>query len=301
MNAYSLLSSALLLFFLGGCATTSSETDKNVNVKKTDSNTMAPNSFDIQGHRGCRGLLPENSIIAFEHAIKLGVTTLEMDVVVSKDQQIIVSHEPQFSEEICDNNYGITNFFKTPYEEIKKVACSAIPHPRFSEQKNIPIYKPLLKDVIQKMDSISNQSIRYNIELKSIAKDYGVFYPEPEIFISLVVDILNRYDLTSRTTLQSFDVNILNLLNKKHPEITTAYLVEGNENFRDAFSKITFTPSIYSPDYTLINDSLITFLKEKNIQLIPWTVNDPKDMKRLISKGVNGIITDYPDKLIALL
>ncbi len=256
--------------------------------------------FDIQGHRGCRGLLPENSIEGFKKAIDLGVHTLELDIVISKDDKIIVSHDPFFRKELTDD-LSITNFYQTNYSEIKKVSVGHVAHPRFKEQQPLKTYKPLLDEVVKICDFHSAKKIRYNIELKSLVSGYGIYYPQPEQYVDLVCTFLKEKNLTSRVTLQSFDVNVLNLLHSKYPEFTVAYLVEKNKDFNNAFEKINFKPQIYSPDYKLIDKALISYLNQNNIKLIPWTVNDALEMKKLIDLGVDGIITDYPNLLIEQL
>jgi len=260
--------------------------------------------IDIQGHRGCRGLMPENSIEGFKKAIDLGVHTLEMDVVVSKDNQVVVSHEVFFNEEIC-TDVSIRNIYQTPYDQIKSIDCGSKPHKRFPNQQKLKTYKPLLKDVITEMTKYTKAKglppIKYNIELKSKKEGYGIYYPNPEEFVTLVTSIIRENNLENATTLQSFDVNILNILHDKAPNITTAYLVENNQDFKQAFTLIHFKPSIYSPDFKLINQDLLMYLKQQNIKLIPWTVNEVSDMKKLIQWNVDGIITDYPNRLIPLL
>ena len=118
--------------------------------------------FDIQGHRGCRGLLPENSIVAMKKAVDLGVTTLELDVVISADHQVLLSHEPFLSHEICldsngneiyENNEKSYNLYKMNYDEIRKCDCGSKIHPRFLSQEKVKTYKPLLSEMI---DSVEN-------------------------------------------------------------------------------------------------------------------------------------------------
>jgi len=154
--------------------------------------------FDIQGHRGCRGLLPENTIEAFKKAIDLGVTTLEMDVVISKDNQVLLSHEPFLSHEIALDLNGNEiaekeeknfNLYQMNYAQIKQYDCGSKIHPRFSEQEKIKTFKPLLSEVIDFAESYIQKNypgrkIQYNIETKSDPKGNNLFHPKPKEYVN---------------------------------------------------------------------------------------------------------------------
>lgn len=148
--------------------------------------------MDIQGHRGCRGLLPENSLPAFEKAIDLGVNTLELDVVVSKDLRVVVSHEPYMSKTICTmpngndiNNPYQLNLFQMSYDSIKKFDCGTRFHPSYPEQEKITTNKPLLSEVFDLVKS-KDSDVWFNIEIKSLSQFYGVYTPFPEDYVKVV-------------------------------------------------------------------------------------------------------------------
>ncbi len=270
--------------------------------------------FDIQGHRGCRGLYPENSLSAFEHAVKLGVTTLELDVVISQDFNVVVSHEPFFSHEYCALPSGerikasdeqTYNLYKMPYQRIKQFECGLLVHPRFPNQQKVPSYKPLLHEVITVGDSTAKQMNRplpsYNVELKSTIAGTGKYHPEPAVFVDLVIQALSRSNITGRVTLQSFDLAILRELHQRQTPHDLALLLDENGTFEDAISSLGFYPDIYSCNYNMLAEGQVQKLHEQGLRVIPWTVNDTSSMKALISWQVDGIITDYPDRLIELI
>lgn len=271
--------------------------------------------LDIQGHRGCRGLLPENTIAGFIEAVKLGVHTLEMDVVISADSQVVVSHEPWFNFEISTSPNGNTfteeegnciNLFKLNYTQIAKYDVGLKSHPRFTQQKKIQASKPLLIDVFNEVDSfcrVKNIKLpNFNIEIKSTVKEEKLNYqPAYNVFSDLVINLISSTLMQTRCTIQSFDMRILQYIHKKYPQQQLALLIEYNADYNQAIKNLGFKPEIYSCHYTYVNQEMINDLHRQQIKVIPWTVNKVEDMKNLINQGVDGIITDYPDSLIALV
>lgn len=269
-----------------------------------------PPLFDKQGHRGCRGLLPENTIPAMLKAIDLGVTTLETDVVVTADKQLILSHEPFFNHEITTKPDGTAvsateekelNIYQMNYATVRTYDVGLKPLPRFPRQEKIAIYKPLLADMI---DTVEAYCIRtgkpapaYNIETKSQPATDGIYHPAPREFVDLLVALINEKNIHSRVTIQSFDIRTLQYLHQKDPAIATALLIEANHHhtFALQLKELGFLPTIYSPYFSLVNPLLVKQCKDLGIKLIPWTVNDKQKIKELREMGVDGIITDYPD------
>lgn len=266
--------------------------------------------FDLQGHRGARGLLPENTIPAFLEALNNGVTTLELDVVITKDGEVLVSHEPCMSHEICLKPDGSTiseeeeekyNIYKMTYTETQQFDCGLKPHPRFPEQKKVKITKPLLRNVIAAAEdhikSYTLYEVDYNIEIKSERGEEGKSQPSIEEFSERVFDVINKYLPLERVVIQSFDFRVLQYWHKKHPQVRLAALVENKKSVEANLRELGFTPSVYSPDFTLLkSQQAVLDLKKKKIRVIPWTVNAPEDMRRLRAWGVDGIITDYPNR-----
>jgi glycerophosphoryl diester phosphodiesterase len=277
-------------------------------VKKT--NTSFQPEFDKQGHRGCRGLMPENTIPSMIKALQLGVTTLEMDAVITKDKQVILSHEPFFNHEISTQPDGKLispseeksfNIYKMTYFETQQFDVGLRPHPRFIQQQKIPVKKPLLADVIDSVEQYCTLHKLplpfYNIETKSQPITDNLFHPAPEEFVDLVMKVINHKGTAQRTIIQSFDFRTLHVLNKKYPLVKAAALIEDfdKRSLDVHLSELTFTPAIYSPHHSLVNDELIAKCHAQSIKVIPWTVNDKVKMEELKKMGVDGIITDYPD------
>lgn len=267
-------------------------------------------SLDIQGHRGARGLLPENTIPAFIRALDVGVTTLEMDVVISKDREVVVSHEPWFSAEICTDPDGRPvsaedeqshNLYALTYADISRYDCGVRGHARFPRQDAIAATKPLLRDVIRAAEAHRGDhglsDFDYNIETKSRPEWDGHFHPDPTTFTRLLYEVVTKERVLERTTLQSFDIRTLQIARDMDPSWRLVLLVSAaDDRGIDAnLGALGFAPETYSPDYRLVDEALVERVHELGMKLIPWTVNSEADMQHLIGLGVDGIITDYPD------
>lgn len=268
-----------------------------------------PSEFDWQGHRGARGLLPENTLIAFQKALELGVTTLEMDTAISADGEVVVSHEPWMNAEICLNPEGNRipkademrhNLYKMSYSQIKLYDCGSLQHPRFPAQYATKAHKPLLREVLHFAERYTQDHERapifYNIEIKSLPQGDGLFHPPPKEFAQKLYEVLKSANVLERAVVQSFDVRALKAMREIDPSVQLAYLVEKTAtDFDAAMSLLGFIPAIYSPDHVLITPELVQKVHAAKMRLIPWTVNTTERMKELIALGVDGIITDYPN------
>jgi glycerophosphoryl diester phosphodiesterase len=265
--------------------------------------------FDVQGHRGARGLKPENTIPAFITALDSGVTTLEMDVVITKDRQVVVSHEPWMSANICLDSVGKEfnerdekkfNIFNLTYDEVRSFDCGSKPNAKFPEQEKMRVHKPLLSDVIGAVeDHIRSQTryeVDYNIEIKSSPEGDGKDHPGVEEFSNMVYELLDQYLRMERVVIQSFDFRVLKYWHVKYPHVRLAALIENTKSIDSNLDALGFNPSIYSPYYKLVNREKVNFLHRKKIRVIPWTVNEQKEMLLLRGMGVDGFITDYPDR-----
>ncbi|MBO0933975.1 glycerophosphodiester phosphodiesterase family protein [Fibrella aquatilis] len=272
-------------------------------------------TYDLEGHRGCRGLMPENTVPAFLKALSLGVNTLEMDVVISQDGQVVVSHEPYMNAEFCIRPDGVPVtkaeqkaliLYKMPYADIKQYDTGSNGNGRFPEQQKQKTYKPLLSEVIAAAEAYRAEnklpSFGYNIELKSEPDQYDVSQPQPAPFCQLVNAVLTKASLDpSRIVIQSFDFAVLQEWNrqmqaKKALSVRLSALVENIRGVSHNLEKLGFKPAIYSPAYQLLSKDGIAELHQQGIKVIPWTVNNPADMRRLLELGVDGLITDYPDR-----
>jgi len=272
-------------------------------------NSNTKKEIDIQGHRGCRGLFPENSLPAFEKAIDLGVHTLELDIVISKDSKVVVSHEPYMNPIICLDAKGENipdalvinyNLYKMNYDAIKQFDCGSKFHPKYPNQEKLKTYKPLLSEVFD-LAKTKNSEVKFNIEIKSEPNYYGIFTPQPKAYVKLVLDVIKKHEMINRVNLQSFDIAILEEIKKQSPTMKVALLVEDNETIEDKLNELSYEPEIISPYFKLLTLEAIKDYQRKGFQIIPWTINKEDDMEQMILWEVDGIITDYPDKLIEIL
>jgi glycerophosphoryl diester phosphodiesterase len=267
---------------------------------------MAQVSFDLQGHRGCRGLMPENSIPAFMKAVQLGVTTLEMDVVISKDHEVVVSHEPWMSHVICSHPDGSPvkkgeekqlNLYQMDYQDIQQYDCGMRRNPKFPDQKKMKTVKPTLKVVVKSVEKFAKDqnypSPKFSIEIKSEAKDYNTFQPEPKEFVKLVLDEIRSLGIEDHTILQSFDINVLEVLHQQeNRKFSISFLVDSGRKLNTHLSKITFVPEVFSPAYQMVSPKMILECHAAGIKIIPWTVNDKETMNQLKEWKCDGAITD---------
>ncbi|GAB3764631.1 glycerophosphodiester phosphodiesterase family protein [Spirosoma pomorum] len=268
---------------------------------------LAQNKLDRQGHRGTRGLMPENTIQAMKKAMDIGVETLELDVVISKDKQVVVSHDPYMSADITTKPDGnpVTadeqksiNLYQLTYDQIKKYDVGSKKHPQFPEQKNFRAYKPLLTELIDSVEAYAKAKKlpkpRYNIEIKMSPATDSVYNPEPAEFVKLVMPICQQ-KLGTRYNIQSFDARPLQLIHKEYPKVAIAYLTANTKSVDENLATLGFTPKTYSPYYKGVTAETVKACHDKGMQIIPWTVNTKPEIDGLVKLGVDGIITDYPN------
>ncbi len=279
------------------------------NTKHTTSKT---NNMDFQAHRGGRGLLPENTIVAMLSVMdNEKVNTLEMDLAVTKDKQVVVSHDPILNPIITTkpdgtfikvNELNDNIIYQMEYAMLRKFDVGLKIHPGFPQQKKIAVTIPILSALI---DSVELKGVRigrkmfYNIEIKSVDGKDGIEHPAPNEFVDLVVNLIKQKNTVERTSIQSFDTRPLKVLHEKYPNLHTAYLVEG-KNAADVKMKldlIGFTPTIYSPEFKYVSKETVDFCHQHKMKIIPWTVNTKNEMDALMALGVDGLITDYPNLL----
>lgn len=273
---------------------------------------QSPRPFSIEGHRGSRGHLPENTIPSFIKAIEQGADTIELDLVVSKDGKLVVSHEPWFSSVISTDPKGNRiaketerehNIFTMTYAEVKKYDVGSIGNVGFPEQKPMKVHKPLLEDTFREVEKYVAKNklprVRYNIEIKSNPKDDNVYQPVPAVFAKMVYDAVIKAKLEKHVIIQSFDPRPLQELRKLPVALPLAFLTGSNaKTAAENLEWLGFVPDTYSPHYSLVNDELIRFCREKGMKIVPWTVNEIADLERMKKFDLDGIITDYPDRAV---
>ncbi len=288
--------------------------------------------FDVQGHRGARGLLPENTLDAFERALELGVSTLELDLGVTRDREVVVSHDRRVNPGVCRRADG-TPVLKPPLlrdlslGEIQALDCGSLnPDPkRFPEppRKNVPGASiPTLREVFQLAADFGDDRVRFNVEIKI---DPTVDDTVPlEEFVELVVGVVGEHRMADRVTIQSFVWRALELVKSQAPDLETAALLATDTRTPDWLGGIDPATAggtslallhaardyvdVYSPYWRLIAPgspaylgSRVEEIRAAGFAVIPWTVNSKRRMGKMLDLGVDGLITDYPDVLIAML
>jgi glycerophosphoryl diester phosphodiesterase len=271
--------------------------------------------LDVEAHAGGKGLYPGNSIPAFIHSLTLGVTTLEMDCVISKDSQVVVSHDPFMSHIFMRTSAGkdinkeeerTYNLFQMPYDSIRQYQLGVKVDQEFPTQKLVKTYKPLLSEVIDSVEAYIKKHrlkpVHYNIEVKSYHQASGMS-PEPRVFVDLVMAVIQKYRIQERVIIQSFDVRPLQYLRQSYPGVKISYLLSKSNilPLQENLHKLGFTPPILSPEYPMLTPEMMAEARRLGMAVIPWTVDEEADLRRLIDLQVNGIITNYPDRLLKLL
>ena len=276
--------------------------------------TRPVRTLDLQGHRGARGLFPENSLLGFEKALEIPeVSTLELDLCVTADDQLIVSHEPWLNEYICtiidSSSGGIDyNLYKMTYDSIQQFDCGSKGHPDFPKQQLVTAKKPLLKELFAMIDEKGLRWPNFNIEIKARRKGDDVYHPRPKKFAALVVETLNelnqaypKAEVLNKVSVQSFDLRVLREVRKTALPVKLSLITEKAANPAKEMDALGFPVDIYSPSYELVTPELISWCDFRQIAVIPWTINDLEEMQNLVDMGVDGVISDYPNKFNALV
>jgi glycerophosphoryl diester phosphodiesterase len=283
----------------------------NNEIHKILSDSSGATFFDKQGHRGCRGLMPENSIPAMLHALDIGITTLEMDVVFTKDSVAILSHEPFFNHEITTKPDGSSieekeeknyNIFKMSFAETQQYDVGLKPHPRFPQQQKTAAHKPSLAAMFDSVKTYMQRSKRpfpfFNIETKTTPFTDNIYHPAPDAFVNMLMKVITEKQMEKFVMIQSFDIRTLQYLHVHYPSIPTVLLIEDfdKRTLKEQLNALGFTPSVYSPHYSLVNEQLLKNCHQQHIKVIPWTVNEKAKMIELKKLGVDGIISDFPNR-----
>jgi glycerophosphoryl diester phosphodiesterase len=282
-------------------------------------------TFDVEGHRGCRGLRPENTMSAFKFALdEVGVTTLELDLGVTKDGILVISHDRALNPEKTRLNGKFINspilIHSLTLKELEKYTVGLMrsdyywPYQVPVPDERIPTFEEVLK-LVKSREKESGRKIFINAEIK-----ISPFHPNDTVdektFVTLVMDILKKYDVEDEVMIQSFDWGALKLMKKMDPKVTTVALTKnhlltsskwtGGLNWWEYNGDVVkmvkaIGAKIASPYYKECDESLIKRYHENGILVVPWTIDDPEEMVKYIDMGADGIITDYPNVLRAVL
>lgn len=294
-----------LILFATGFSCALFRSGNNIHVKQ---------EVMIIGHRGDAGNFPENSIRGFLSAVEKSVDALEMDVVISGDKKVVVSHEPFMASHFVLDPQGKSipkkkqleyNLYKMDYKAIREFEVGLKCNKDFPKQKKISTYKPLLEEVIDSVESFTSKTgrkpVKYLVEIKSSPENYKEFQPVPAEFARLVMTVVLEKGIQDRTIIKSLDPELLNTLHLNYPEIRVSYLVS-KKGIERNLSLLDFTPDYYSPHHKLIeNKNFVENIKAREMKLLTWTVNRKRTIKRMLSYGVDGIITDYPERVLKIL
>jgi glycerophosphoryl diester phosphodiesterase len=237
-----------------------------------------------------------------------------MDVVITKDKQVVLSHEPFMNLEIATfpvgvNNIGNSkafNIFQMTYEEVKTWDVGSKFNPRFPDQRKMKVHKPLLKDLIEAVESYTKANnlpqVAYNIETKLSPDTDDLFHPGPVEFVDLLSKVIIDAGTASRTTIQSFDPRSLIELHRRKAPFQLSYLIESTPRITAAevVASLGFKPDVISPDYSMVDASFVKDFHNQQMKIIVWTVNKEEDIKKMALLGVDGIISDYPNRFAVL-
>ncbi len=286
-------------------------------------------TFDLQGHRGARGLAPENTLAAFAKALEIGVTTIETDLAVTRDGVVVISHDPDLNPALVRVD-GAWLAKRGPairtltLEELKRYDVGQTdPSSPYGRQWPQQVARdgerfPTLAALFE-LASKAGKPVRFNLETK-ITPTSGDATPDPETFARAVVEAIGKAGMTQRTTVQSFDWRTLAAVKRLAPEIATSCITAEGGNFNtvkpDATGRSPWHAGIapedhggslpamaraagctlWSPNFASVTRARIEEARALGLAVLPWTVNEPADMARLIDWGVDGLITDYPDR-----
>jgi glycerophosphoryl diester phosphodiesterase len=288
-------------------------------------------ALDLQGHRGARGLAPENTLPAFAAALSVGVSTLELDTAITKDGVVVVSHDARLNPDITRGADG--RWLNSTTRAVRELTLDDLGHydvgrikpgseysRRFPDQKRMDkVYMPTLSQVFQLARRAGNSDVRFNIEIKTSPLSPGDTLA-PEDFARTLLALIEREGMASRVIIQSFDWRALKAVQELAPKIPTSYL-SAQQRFLDniaagkaersawtagiQFSDHGSIPkmvkaargALWSPYHPELSSDLVKEAHALGLLVIPWTVNKREDMARLIDWGVDGLITDRPDYL----
>ncbi len=254
--------------------------------------------IQVHGHRGARALRPENTLAAFEYAIAAGVDAIELDVAVSRDDVVVVSHDPVLEGPRGIGPTGVAGeraiIRETPFDEVRRWDCGSVRHPDFPRQVPVPGARiPSLDEVFQLPGEF-----RWNIEIKSFPSRPDLT-PAPAEFARLVVESIRRNGVEARVMVQSFDFRVLHEVRKLLPEIPRGALIEEDGDFV-AIAR-SAGGGFVAPRHVFVTAAKVRQAHRAGLPVIPWTANEEPDWERLVLAQVDGIITDDPAGLIAYL
>ena len=254
--------------------------------------------IEVHGHRGARARRPENTLPAFQYAIERGVDVLEMDMAVTKDNVIVISHDPILRPPVCTGPRESAVIRTLALAEVRQWDCGKEKNPAFASQEPVPgTPMPTLDDVFQ---LASRGKFAYNIETKSFP-DHPEYTPPPDEFARMVLEKVRQYKLEKRVMVQSFDFRTLAAMRKLAPEIQLSALTSTDSREFRAITAGAAHAEIISPEFHLVTPAKVEAAHKAGLKVVPWTANKEADWDRMVAAKVDAIITDEPTSLIAWL
>lgn len=267
--------------------------------------------MEVYAHRGFRGLHPENTIQAMKKALHYGAV-LELDLAISKDKNVIVSHDAVMNTKITEKADGSSTvkvekhvLYQMDYADIRSYDVGKRPNPDFPEQERYPAYIPLLSELV---DSVERHAAaqglevpRYFIETKLNPKNDGVNHPGPEEFVRLMMQVVDAKGIRERIVVQSFDPRTLQILHRQFPDVKLAFLAKAETSLESNLDWLGFTPDFYSINPAYIDAALVAACEEVGTELIIGNCNDYNEIKRIsaLGVGVHRVISDFPMSSLA--
>lgn len=263
--------------------------------------------MDVQGHRGTRGHLPENTLPAFSRALEMGVTTLELDVGITRDGVVVVHHDRRLNPDVARGPDGqwVTapspTVYSLSYEELSRYDVGRI-RPGSEYAQRFPHQQPIDGTRIPRLPDLfaaaGRSSVRFNIETKLLAS-----HPDETVgaeqFARALIGEVRKAGLEKRTTIQSFDYRTLKIVEREAPAIETVYLTEREGWTLEGLKREG--ARIWSPDFRALTKKIVDDAHALGIRIVAWTVNEPADIARMIDWRVDGVISDYPDRVLQQL
>lgn len=269
-------------------------------------------AFSAEAHRGGRGLYPENTITAMLQTMKIdGITTLEMDTHITKDGKVVVTHDDYLSpafmltpegKEIPATDAKKYPVFGMDYNDLKAFDLGSKYFDSFPKQQKSKQYIPLLASLIDSVQAETKKGKHnqffYNIETKCSEKGDGITNPEPEVFVKLLMDVIEKKKIAPFVVIQSFDKRTIQIINKKYPKVKTSFLVANKKSYEENIADLGYKPFILSPVWQMVTEELVSKAHADGVKVIPWTANTAEEITKLRALKVDGIISDYPDVLV---
>ncbi|MBI4906755.1 MAG: glycerophosphodiester phosphodiesterase [Acidobacteria bacterium] len=257
--------------------------------------TLAAESIQVHGHRGARAVRPENTLPAFEYAITIGVDVIELDMAVTRDNVVVVSHDARMNPAFCTGPSGTRVIREMTLAELRRWDCGAKGNPAYPKQQSVPGTRvPTIDEVFA---LAPRGEFHFNIETKITPKNPELTL-SPEEFVRLVAEAIERHKLASRVVLQSFDFRTLHAMKKRMPNLRLSALIDASVAKDFVATAREAGAGIISPHLTIVTPDQVAKAHAAGLQVVPWTANTPSEWEKLAAAKVDAIISDDPAALI---